>query len=205
MEGISNTIFQEIAVSISIIMIFSLIILTISGVWPPFATIESGSMEPHLSKGDLVFLMDQHKDIPDSSYEKTGIVTYDQGNQTNYKTYGSNGDVIIYHPNGNTQVTPVIHRAMFWVEKGENWYDKTDKQYVGDASNCSELANCPAPNEGFITKGDANQSYDQATGISSPVNPNWIKGTAKLRIPWLGWIRLLLIGVQLHFFAQISG
>ena len=75
---------------------------------------------------------------------------------------------------------------------GENWYDRADPAVV-DAENCDELRNCPAPHAGFITKGDneaTNDYYDQARGLSSPVKPAWVRGTAEYRIPYLGWVRL---------------
>jgi len=82
---------------------------------------------------------------------------------------------------------------MFWVEDGENWYDEANEQYLR-ADDCDELANCPAPHAGFITKGDNNGEYDQARRISTVVKPDWVRGTAEVRIPWLGWVRLYFSG-----------
>lgn len=200
----NSSLFREVAVSFSIVALIGLIILTVSGVWPPLVAIESESMEPNLSKGDLIFVVDQDRLIPEMAYDDTGIVTQETGNQTRYQSYGDGGDVIIYYPNGNTSTTPVIHRAMFWVEQGEDWYDKADKDYIGDASNCEQLNNCPAPNDGFITKGDYNTVYDQSFETSTPVSPDWILGTAELRIPWLGWIRLLSVSLITMLMALES-
>jgi signal peptidase len=80
---------------------------------------------------------------------------------------------------------------MFWVEAGENWYDRADAIAVGGADSCEELAHCPAPHAGFVTKGDHNANYDQASRLSAPVRPAWIVGTAELRVPYLGHVRLL--------------
>jgi signal peptidase len=54
------------------------------------------------------------------------------------------------------------------------------------------MANCPAPRAGFITKGDANKNYDQVRPnvLTAPVDANWVVGTAEVRIPGLGWLRL---------------
>jgi len=82
---------------------------------------------------------------------------------------------------------------MLYVESGENWYGRADSDAIATASDCTELAHCPAPHAGFITKGDnaaTNSNYDQATARSSVVRPRWVVGTAELRIPGLGWIRL---------------
>jgi signal peptidase I len=50
------------------------------------------------------------------------IISYVEGESTDYSRYGSYGDVIIYRPNGLTQrqdgseVIPIIHRAIVWIE-----------------------------------------------------------------------------------------
>lgn len=204
-EKKESTLLQEVIVSLAIVVLIGLLLFAASGVWPPFVAIESGSMEPNLAKGDLIFVIDEDRFVPESDYGNTGIVTHERGAQTDYQRYGDYGHTIIYHPDGNEHETPIIHRSMFWVDEGENWYDQADKQYIDGASNCEELQNCPAPNDGFITKGDANPTYDQSSGISKPVDPTWIIGTAELRIPWLGWIRLLsaISLVGLHIFLSI--
>ncbi|HKS59241.1 MAG TPA: hypothetical protein VJS68_00500, partial [Thermoplasmata archaeon] len=33
-----------------------------------------------------------------------------------YVTYGEFGDVLLYHPNGNTAITPIVHRALVYLE-----------------------------------------------------------------------------------------
>ncbi|WP_135823606.1 S24/S26 family peptidase [Halorussus ruber] len=188
---------REMLSSAGIVLAIGLLLFAVSGVWPPMVAIESGSMEPQMQKGDLVFIMDEGRLVPDAAQAGTGIVTYKAGQQSGYKSFNSYGDVIIYKPDGRDYETPIIHRARFWVEEGENWYDEADKRYI-DAENCQQLTNCPAPNAGFITKGDANSFYDQAawggSALSDPVKPSWVRGTAEVRIPWLGWVRLQFSG-----------
>jgi signal peptidase len=110
-----------------------------------------------------------------------------------YRTFGGDGSVVVYDDPGRSG-PPIIHRAEFYVEAGENWYGRADPAFVS-ADNCRELRNCPAPHAGFITKGDANGQYDQASGIAEPVKPAWITGIARVRIPYLGWVRLGLADV----------
>lgn len=76
-----------------------------------------------------------------------------------------------------------LHIAEYHVEyvlveeiAGENWYSRADPRYIGDASSCAELANCPAPHDGWVTLGDANQRYDQAAGRTSHVRVEWVRG-----------------------------
>lgn len=185
---------REVASSALAVAIVGLLLFAVSGLWPPLVAVESGSMHPHLKKGDLVFVTEQHRFKPARTVGDTGVVTYRLGEKTGYSKLHEPGDVLVYAPDGNNRTTPIIHRARFWVNKNENWYAKANKSYVNGAQSCKELRNCPAPHAGFITKGDHNGYYDQTVGISSPVKPSWIKGTAAFRVPWLGWVRLLLTG-----------
>jgi len=187
---------REMLSSAAIVLVIGLLLFAISGIWPPMVAIESGSMEPQMQKGDLVFIMDKGRLVPDAAQAGTGVVTYQAGQEAGYESFNDYGDVIIYEPGGREYQTPIIHRAMFWVEEGDNWYDEAEKQHIS-ADSCEELTNCPAPNSGFITKGDNNQFYDQSDSmgpISDPVKPSWVRGTAEVRVPWLGWVRLQFSG-----------
>ena len=75
----------------------------------------------------------------------------------------------------------------------ENWYAKADPAYLA-GEDCAAVPNCPAPHAGFPTKDDANDRYDQVIPLSGPVRPDWIKGTAEIRIPYFGYVRLVLAG-----------
>lgn len=182
--------FRELVSSTLIVILIGVLLVTISGVWPPLVAVESGSMEPHMSRGDLVFVVEKSRFAPPATADTTGIVTYRSGKQSGYRKFGSSGDVIVYQPN-RSGGTPIIHRARFWVNESENWYDKADPAYV-DGETCRAVSNCPAPQSGFITKGDANSRYDQVMGLSGPVRPEWITGKAIVRIPWLGYVRLVV-------------
>ena len=191
----SVAVVREFLVSIGTVVLIGLLLFSISGVWPPMVAVESGSMEPNMKVNDLVFISDTDRFVSDAAHEETGVVTAEVGHEAGYEKFGGYGDVIVFAPNGNDRQVPVIHRAHFWVEEGENWYDRADPAHVGNAESCEELRNCPAPNAGFITKGDneeTNQRYDQVRGLSGPVDQEWVIGTAEIRVPWLGWIRLQL-------------
>ncbi|AFK17747.2 MULTISPECIES: S26 family signal peptidase [Haloferax] len=181
---------REVLTSALAVLAVGLLLFAISGVWPPMVAVESGSMEPHMHKGDLVFISGPDRYVPDSAVEGTAVVTAEKGSEVGYRSFGGNGSVVVYH-DPNATGPPIIHRAMFHVEKGENWYDKANPDYIS-ADSCNELANCPARYSGFITKGDNNPRYDQVSGISDPVRPKWVQGIARVRIPFLGWVRLTL-------------
>jgi signal peptidase len=186
---------RETGLSVGAVVVVGVLLFAISGVWPPMVAVESGSMEPHMHKGDLVFITDTGRFAPDAAREGTGVVTREVGRETGYRKFGNHGSVIVYDNPGEAG-PPVIHRAQFWVDEGENWYDDANPDYVS-ADDCGEMRNCPAPNAGFVTKGDANAQYDQVNGISGPVKPEWIVGIARVRIPYLGWVRLGVSGIVL--------
>ena len=179
---------REVTTSALAVLLVGVLLFTVSGVWPPMVAVESGSMEPHMHRGDLVFITEPNRFAPDAAHESTSVVTAEAGAEVDYRTFGEPGSVIVYDDPGRGG-SPIIHRAEFYVEEGENWYDRADPKYV-NADDCADLQNCPAPHAGFITKGDANGGYDQASGIAEPVKPSWITGVARFRIPYLGWVRL---------------
>lgn len=179
---------HDLAITIIVAIIIGVLLFAGSGVWPPLVAVESGSMEPHLEKGDLVFVSEPGRYAPDDTFRDTGIVPAEMGREIDYRSFSGYGSTVVYSPPG-WDGSPIIHRAHFWVEEGENWYEKADPDHV-QAENCRELQNCPAPQAGFITKGDNNPRYDQAVGVP-PVRPDWIEGTAHVRIPYLGRIRLI--------------
>ncbi|MDY6780027.1 MAG: S26 family signal peptidase [Halobacteria archaeon] len=170
---------EDLLISLLIVGGIATVLFGISGIWPPMVAVESGSMEPHLSRGDLVFVVNETNFVPDGVDAHHGVVTYQQGKEIGYKKFGRYGDVIVYQPNGNPRRPPIIHRAMRWVEEGEKW-SADNKTHVAQTS-------------GFLTKGDNNDNYDQEGGeqISAIVKPEWVKAKAVYAVPQIGKIRLL--------------
>ncbi|WP_280587636.1 S26 family signal peptidase [Halorubrum sp. Boch-26] len=183
---------REMLSSVAIVLAIGLLLFGVSGVWPPMVAVESGSMEPNMEVGDLVFVTEPGRFAPDAANNDIGVVTHEGGQAAGYQTFGSYGSVVIYRPPGRT-ASPIIHRAMFHVEEDENWYDRADEEYHS-AEGCTELRHCPAPNKGFITLGDNNGAYDQANGLAPPVRAEWVTGVARVRIPYLGYVRLIASG-----------
>jgi signal peptidase len=181
---------RELVTSVAAVLAVGVVLFLISGVWPPMVAVESSSMEPNMNVGDLVFVMEEDRLAPEHAHE-TGVVTHRVGQEHGYEKFGKAGDVIIYQANGQGG-TPIIHRAMFWVEEGENWCDEANPEHL-NAVNPENSACAEAPHSGFITKGDnarTNGEYDQVNGLSQPVKPEWVVGTAELSIPFLGYVKL---------------
>ncbi|WP_049914271.1 S24/S26 family peptidase [Haloterrigena salina] len=183
---------RDVLSSVAIVAVIGLILFGVSGVWPPLVAVESGSMDPNMQKGDLIFVAEDERFVGDSAVAGTGVVTLESGQESGYEKFNNPGDVIVFQPDGNERRTPIIHRAHFRVEEGEKWVNtKADEDIVGDIT-CADVTTCPAPYDGFITKGDANPNYDQIAGgaDTNVVKSEWVTGKAMFRIPWLGNIRL---------------
>jgi signal peptidase len=137
----------------------------LGSIWP-LVVITSGSMSPHIQIGDIIIYQDISR-INDINLHIN----------SRYLSMGDYGDVIIYKPYGGSG-TPYIHRAMYYVEKGQAMWSG------GPA----------APFAGYITQGDANTEYDQqiANSYNQPVKKEWIIGIARYRIPYLGYLRMWL-------------
>ena len=178
---------RELLSSVAFVVFVGLVLFGASGLWPPLVAVESGSMQPNMVRGDLVLLTDPGRFPPAATHGDTGVVTYETAESDGYESFDSYGSVVVYQTPSHS--SPIIHRARFWVEAGENWYDEANPRYVA-ADDCEELLNCPAPNAGFVTKGDNTVRYDRASGLAPPVKPTQIDGVARARIPALGCLRL---------------
>ena len=144
--------------------------------------IQSMSMAPNMRIGDLILVQ---------SPQRTNIITCEDGKTLDYKSFNDYGDVIIYHPYGRSRRTPIMHRAIFWIEKGE--------EMPGGE---------PAPHAGYITKGDWNSDPDQLYMVTEPVKPEWVIGVARVRIPYMGHLLSGLRGTLLIcavIYAAIVG
>ncbi len=114
----------------------------------PMVVVISGSMEPTILKGDLLFVQGK-----DPAQIKNGTIV------------GKEGDVIVFDAWNlpgwfNPPRDPVVHRVVDkWYDGG--WY--------------------------FLTKGDANPTVDDG-----PVPENRVLGVVVGRIPYIGWIKILL-------------
>ncbi len=167
---------RDIIFVVAVVAIFASLSHLVLGLWSPMVAVESGSMIPHIEVGDIIFVQ---------SIDRTQVITYEDGKNINYTSFGEYGDVILYKPNGIEGVTPIIHRAMYYVEQGQ-------PMWTGGP---------PAPHAGYITKGDnirTNPAYDQMAlldpegRVMQPVEKEWVIGVARFYpIPYLGYVSII--------------
>jgi signal peptidase len=132
--------------------------------------VESGSMVPNLNIGDIIVVQ---------GASRTEIIPWDTAEKTGYKAFNLPGDVILYRPYGKEalnlldqigmllgrppsadKATPIIHRALSYVEEGEPMWE----------------GGPGAPFGGYITKGDHNEVIDQQAGrVFGIANESYIK------------------------------
>ena len=109
-----DSLYFEPLVALAIIVLLLVSLFAYTSNWPPVYVVESNSMQHgpgdhlgDLNAGDVVLAQ---------KTSLSSIVTYVQGAATGYGTYGSYGDVLLYYPNGSSSATPIVHRAIVFLE-----------------------------------------------------------------------------------------
>ena len=180
--------------------------------------VESESMQ-HSDTLSFVHVIDTGDLTLVRTLEKAGSVTpWVEGRDKDYRTYGEYGDVIIYHKNGLTTTTPIIHRAIVRIVYNETGggfdvpslglpnvsdhfiihdftsYHSGQAETIDLVINVTVILNNFArngavPHGGIVTKGDHNREVDQYS------LPAWTgpgvppAGVSKLVEPVMdGWI-----------------
>ncbi|MDO5843806.1 MAG: signal peptidase I [Methanocorpusculum sp.] len=168
------TLVQCIIIIIILAIGLGAILFGASGTFPSVVAVESGSMEPNLNVGDLVFIVQK---------DRLGeIVTSNEAQERNETSFGGYGDIIVYNPNGNTHTTAIIHRVVGWINETEA---RDNYGFPYDV------------NAGYITKGDNNKVEDQTLAFNGigrvyPIKDEWIVGKAVISIPLLGYIPMYI-------------
>ncbi len=165
----------------------------------PLVVVVSGSMEPVLHRGDVVILqgatnnpvkvqeIEFSGNLTDRAFSEFGAIKPFLNQQGNVAVYGVeiNRQLIVFDQNGETVVyysrfsqVPVIHRAVLKIHANDGVF--------------------------LLTKGDANPTFDQDCGrvvlgrpeygciTPYPVLESEVVGKQLLKIPFIGYVKLLL-------------
>ena len=124
---------KDIFIAFILVVIVLGALVAYSGVWPPVVVIESGSMQ-HSKDESFVGVIDTGDMVLVKKVTQRWEVTpYIEARERGHSQYGASGDVIIYYKLGDRSETPIIHRAVAWVEvnasKCSNEYDYTNYSY----------------------------------------------------------------------------
>jgi signal peptidase len=126
---------RDVAISAAIVAGILLVLYLFSGVWPPMVVIESSSMM-HGEDSQLGVIDTGDLTLVQKVADRGDIVTYVEATcRTNpnygFKEYGDFGNVIVYRKNGKAE-TPVIHRAIAWIEYNASASDPSRRFFRGD-------------------------------------------------------------------------
>lgn len=163
---------RDVLSVVLVVAVIGVILFGVSGTWPAIVAVESESMVPNMNIGDLVFVVEENRFGP--------VMTAVEAQAAGVTSFGGYGDVIIYQPNGNTHVTPIIHRAI----------DEVNESVAVELGFSGTHAHA-----GYITKGDNNEFKDQqgsfaGIGRVEPVKEEWVVGKALFAIPLIGYLPL---------------
>ncbi len=121
-----DSLFFEPLVALAIVAVLLVSLYAYTANWPPVYAIESNSMQH--GSGDHVGFLNAGDIVLAQKVSLDSIVPYVIGVQTGFSTYGEPGDVLLYYPYGQTSQTPIIHRAIFFLQwnPGNSTYNATD-------------------------------------------------------------------------------
>jgi signal peptidase len=163
--------FEPVA-SISAVAILIAALFLYTANWPPMVVVESDSMQhgPNdvlgiINTGDIVLV--KKVSVP------SDVNTYVASEPTGYTTYGEPGDVILYYPNGVMGSTPVIHRAILWID-----YNQSTGSF--DAPSLLGLS-CPSQ-----------YSIETPSGTKTCLSNPWTPVTGTLNLYNVGWTDLTI-------------
>ena len=119
----TRTLVRELVLAAGMITLLVLAMWAHTGSMPPLVVVESNSMQ-HDSNGEIGTI-DAGDLILVHSPEDNRVITFAEATDPKsdyygYDSLGMEGDVIIYERNGESDSTPIIHRALFKISIGES-------------------------------------------------------------------------------------
>ena len=126
---------RDIIVAAIAVVVLLAILFAYTGIWPPMVVIESSSMM-HENDSQIGLIDTGDLTLVKKVDGRDDIVTYVEAANPKdpnygYRTYGDFGDVIVYQKSGQAG-TPVIHRAIAWLEYNASASDPAHGIYRGD-------------------------------------------------------------------------
>lgn len=212
---------RDAAVAAFLVACILLIMFAYTGLWPPLVVVESESMMhggrniSHIGTidtGDLVLV----KNVDGVN----DIETYVDGLSSGHRTYGDYGDVIIYKVDGRDTRTPIIHRAIIYLElnpgglsfraealrdapsskwtasnQSNTWDNLTNSITLLDIGWASEpvMINIGHYLASHSPSGFVTKGDNNPSidqSVGSLAQFSWIVGKARGEIPWFGLLKL---------------
>lgn len=212
---------RDAGIALLFVVLVLLAMYAYTGLWPPLVVVESNSMMHEtdnlshigtIDTGDLVLVRDIGA-VDD-------IDTYVEGFVFGHKTYGDFGDVVVYRRDGSDTQTPIIHRAILYIEynadghcylapalqylPAEKW-STTNPTDTWDRLTSTVMIYHVGWNDVTVTIDISHFIPYRASGFitkgdhnptidqmasNRPVDVTWIVGKARGEIPWFGLLKL---------------
>lgn len=175
---------RDAGVALLFVTLVLLSMYAYTGLWPPLVVIESNSMmhgtDNHshvgtIDTGDLVLV----KNVD----HVRGVETYVDGYVSGHRTYGDYGDVVIYKRGGSDSSTPIIHRAIMYLELNSG----------GTSYRCDSLYEFPSDRWSMQNPAD---TWDNLTSYLSIFHVGWSDQTITVDI------RSLLLSQRSGFITK---
>jgi len=107
---------RDAAIAFGIVVCILVGMYAYTGLWPPLVVVESNSMQHDTDRsyvgvidtGDLVLVKKVDRE--------SEVRTYVDGIASGHRTYGDYGDVVVYKKFGSDAYTPIIHRAIIYLQ-----------------------------------------------------------------------------------------
>lgn len=119
-EGVKGLL-RDIAIAFLLVAIVMASLFAFTRVWPPMVVVESASMQHSKDEGFIGVIDTGDIVLVQSAPRRQDIITYVEGRSqsSGFSTYSDHGDVIIFAPNGDRTMIPLIHRALLALEWNE--------------------------------------------------------------------------------------
>jgi signal peptidase I len=166
-----DSLWFEPLVALAIVVLLLVAFWAYTQNWPPAYVVESNSMQHGTT--DVVGLINAGDIVLAQKVPVGSIVSYLTGLQTGYSTYGEYGDVILYYPNGDTSATPIVHRAILYLQ----WDPTTDGYNATDLLPFQQAGAC----------GTASNAVYATTGTTNECGTAELKAGNELELFHIGW------------------
>jgi signal peptidase I len=165
-----DSLYFEPLVALAIIVVVLAGLFAYTQNFPPMYVVESDSMQ-HGSV-DMVGLINTGDLVLAQKVSLGQVTTYISGMSSGYSTYGEYGDVLLYYPNGDTSLTPIIHRAILYLE----W----DPRGFYDIPQLGSLPCGNATNRVYTVSTPSGCGTTGLTGTLSLYNIGWKSSTVSV-------------------------
>ncbi len=154
-----DSLYFEPLVALAILAVLLVSLFAYTSNWPPVYVVESNSMQH--GSGDHLGVLNAGDIVLAQRVSNSSIVTYVAGISSGFTTYGEYGDVLLYYPNGSSSATPIVHRALLFLQfnKANDTFNTTNLPANRCGTGNNSVWDVPGSPRGCQTQGLSNLLY----------------------------------------------